>query len=130
MTFFKLINEDGLWQQLLRNKYLYRYPLTKVTHRPGDSQCWSGLIKVKDIVLNLGKFILKNGEHIRFWEDKWLGYQPSMSQYPTLYQIVRHKSATMATVLDSMPLNVSFRRALVGPNLISWHNLVARLIHV
>jgi hypothetical protein len=59
---FKLINEDGMWQRLLRNKYLERYPLSKVKHRPSDSHFWSGLMKVKDTFLNLGNFILKNGE--------------------------------------------------------------------
>jgi hypothetical protein len=127
---FKLINEDGMWQQLLRNKYLKRYPLSKVTYNPGDSHFWSGLMKVKNTFLNLGTFILKNGEQIRFWEDKWLGHQSFMTQYPSLYQIVRQKSATVATVFGRVPLNVSFRRALVGPNLILWHNLVARLIHI
>ena len=87
-------------------------------------------MKVKDTFLNLGTFVLKNGEQIRFWEDKWLGNQPFMLQYPTLYQIVRQKSATVATVLDRAPLNVSFRRALVGQNLVLWYNLVARLIHI
>jgi hypothetical protein len=53
-----------------------------------------------------------------------------MTQYPTLYQIVRQKSATVSTILGSVLLNLFFRIALVGPNLISWHNLVARLIHV
>jgi hypothetical protein len=43
-----------------------------------------------------------------------------MSQYPSLYQIVKRKSSTFGTVLGSVPLNVSFRRALVGPNLILW----------
>lgn len=33
-------------------------------------------------------------------------------------------------VFGSVPLNVSFRRALVRPNVILWNNLVASLIHV
>ena len=78
-----------MWQQLLRNKYLKRYPLSKVRHRPGDSHFWSGLMKVKDTFLNLGMFILKNGEQIRFSQDIWLGNQSFMTQYPSLYQIVR-----------------------------------------
>jgi phage antirepressor YoqD-like protein len=59
---FYMINEDDMWQWLLRNKYLKRYPLAKLTHRPGDSHFRSELLKVKDTVLNLGSFILKNGE--------------------------------------------------------------------
>jgi hypothetical protein len=53
-----------------------------------------------------------------------------MTQYLTLYHIVRQKSATVATVFGTIPLNVSFCRALVSSNLSLWHNLVALLIHV
>ena len=51
-------------------------------------------------------------------------------QYRTLYQIVRQKSATVASVFSRVPLRVSFRQALVGQNLVVWHNLVARLVHI
>jgi hypothetical protein len=127
---FKLLNEDGLWQTLLRKKYLSRYTLTKVTSKPGDSHFWAGLMKVKDTFLNLGSFILKNGTRIRFWEDRWLGLQPLMTQYPSLYNIARKKSATVASVFETVPLNVSFQRALVGENLRLWHLLVLRVAQV
>jgi hypothetical protein len=114
----------------VRNKYLERYLLSKVKLKHGDSHFWSGLMKVKDTFLNLGNFIIKNGEQIRFWQDIWMGTQSFMIRYPTLYHIVRHKSATVATVLATIPLNVSFRRALVGQNLTLWYNLVASILHV
>ncbi|WVZ90591.1 hypothetical protein U9M48_036878 [Paspalum notatum var. saurae] len=34
---FKLTNEDGLWQRLLRNKYLRNKILTQLEKKPGDS---------------------------------------------------------------------------------------------
>ena len=43
---------------------------------------------------------------------------------------MRQKSATVASVFGRVPLNVSFRRALVGQNLFLWHTLVARLVHI
>ena len=89
-----------------------------------------GFDESKGDILKHGSFFIKNGEQLRFWEDKWLGNQTFMEQYPTLYNIVRKKSATVATVFERVPLNVSFRRALVGQNLILWHNLVARLVHI
>ena len=64
---FKLINEDGLWQNLLKRKYIKDKPIAQVQKRPGDSQFLSGLMKVKDKFLNLGSFQLNNGENIRFW---------------------------------------------------------------
>ena len=50
---FKLTNEDGIWQQILRNKYLKSKTLTQVEKKPGDLQFWSGLMSVrKKIFLN------------------------------------------------------------------------------
>ena len=50
-------------------------------------------------------------------------------QYPALYNIVlgRHKSDTLAKVLEVHPPNVTFRRDLVGPRLAAWHELLQRL---
>ena len=115
---FKLINEDGLWQNLLRNKYLKSCTLSKVGRKPGDSHFWSGLLKVKDQFFGLGSFILKDGKQIRFWEDTWTGKQPLMIKFPSLYNIARKKSDTVANVFNRIPLNISFCRALVGGNLL------------
>jgi hypothetical protein len=35
--FFKLLNENGLWQDLIKKKYLYNKSITQVTRKPGDS---------------------------------------------------------------------------------------------
>lgn len=50
---FKLINEDGLWQNILRRKYLKSQTISHVQRKPGDSHFWSGLMKVKESFLNL-----------------------------------------------------------------------------
>ncbi len=59
---FKLINEQGLWQDLLKRKYLYNQYITQVDMKQGDSHFWSGLMKVKNTFLNMGSWILNNGE--------------------------------------------------------------------
>jgi hypothetical protein len=41
---FSLLNTDGAWQQLIKNKYLRNKTLTQVNKRPRDSQFWSGLM--------------------------------------------------------------------------------------
>jgi hypothetical protein len=120
---FKLLNEDGVWQQLLRNKYLKNKTLTQVQHMSGDSQFWVGLVKVKEEFLSLGRFRLGDGSQVRFWEDAWITPRPLKSIFPTLYNIVRRKGASMRTVLSLTPLNVAFRRSLVGVNLQAWHEV-------
>ena len=44
---FKPTNEDGIWQLILRNKYVKSKTLTQVEKKSGDSQFWSGLMSVK-----------------------------------------------------------------------------------
>ena len=92
--------------------------------KPGDSQFWKGLMGVKEQFIQFGRFVLKDGSQIRFWEDKWLGNTTLGEQYPILYNIVRSKNDTVATVLQSVLPNISFRRYLVGDKLIAWHNLL------
>lgn len=58
---FRLINKDGVWQNLLRRKYLYNKSLTQVQHRPRDSHFWNGLMKVKHAFLSCGTFTVHSG---------------------------------------------------------------------
>jgi hypothetical protein len=67
---FKLINEDGLWQTIICNKYLVGQTIGRVDRKPGDSHFWSSLMKAKEAFLMHGSFNLNNGKQIQFWEDK------------------------------------------------------------
>jgi hypothetical protein len=53
-----------------------------------------------------------------------------MVKYPSLYQIVRKKQVSVASVLHSIPLNISFRRALTGERLELWKELVRQVCDV
>jgi hypothetical protein len=82
-------------------------------------------MNVKDTFLGLGSFKVKDGSQTRFWVDTWLGYKPLKDRFPTLFNIVRRKHDSVKIVLSSVPLNISFRRNLVGSNLRDWHRIVA-----
>jgi hypothetical protein len=45
---FKILNEDGVWQELLTDKYLHSKSLSQVTSQPSDSPFWKGIMKVKE----------------------------------------------------------------------------------
>jgi hypothetical protein len=96
----------------------------------GDSQFWAGLMKVKEEFLSLGKFDLGDGSQVRFWEDSWIRPRPLKSLFPALYNIVRNKDTLVRTVLSMTPLNVTFRRSLVGVNLQVWHDVVVMVADV
>ena len=85
---------------------------------------------MKDTFLDYGSFRLGNGSQIRFWEDKWLGSIPLKDKFPGLFNIVRRKHDTVAQVLRSSPLNISFHRTLVANNLGDWHKIVYSILDV
>ena len=60
----------------------------------------------------------------------WLGDKPFSEVYPSLFQIVRRKEDTVANVLRSVPLNVSFRCGLVNANRMAWLDLVPKVVQV
>ena len=118
------VETEATWAQILRNKYLHSKTLSQVTVRPTDSPFWKGLMRVKSVFFNRTKFVVGNGTSTRFWEDTWLGETPLALQYPSLYNIVQRRDAYVATVLQSNPLNIQFRRTLVGNCWEAWLHLV------
>ncbi|WVZ99656.1 hypothetical protein U9M48_044919 [Paspalum notatum var. saurae] len=125
-----LLNTMACGNNSLTNKYLHSTSLTQVKARPYDSHFWRGLMKIKDEVFSLGSFVVKNGSKTRFWEDTWIGDIPFKVKYPLIYNIVREPHATVAKVMATSPLQVSFRRSLVDNKLIEWQSLVAQITHV
>src|SRR6185437_1104605 len=125
-----LLNTNGIWQTILTNKYLGSKSLTQVHAKPYDSHFWRGLMKIKDEVFANGSFNIKDGAKTRFWDYVWEGQVPFKAKYPSLFTVVRDPHATVAKVLATRPLNLSFRRILVDNKLLEWHNLVAQITHV
>ena len=87
-------------------------------------------MRKKVMFFRRAKFFVGNGMTTRFWEDTWLGETPLALQYPSLYNIVQCKEDYVATVLNSVPLNIQFRRSLVGERWNAWLHLVRRLMDV
>ena len=62
-------------------------------------------------------------------QDSGKIHEPLRQQYPSLYAIVRKKNQSVASVLRARPLNISFRRALVGDKLRLWIQLVSLVMN-
>ncbi|WVZ62771.1 LOW QUALITY PROTEIN: hypothetical protein U9M48_012475, partial [Paspalum notatum var. saurae] len=110
---FRLLTTEGTWQQMLRNKYLESKPLSQ-----------SSLMKVKQDFLQFVNFIIRDGSHIRFWEDRWLGDLMLREQYPCLCNIARDKYTSVASSISTNPRNLSWRRDLM------WNNLLPRIANI
>jgi hypothetical protein len=124
------IQNKCLWQTIIRKKYLANQTIGKTQKKLRVSHFWAGLMEAKPDCLRFGSFHLNNGEQIRFWKDKWLGNYSFQQQYPSLPNILRKKSDTVAQVLSTIPLNISFGRFLTGNNLVLWNGLILRVMNI
>ena len=77
-------------------------------------------MKIKEEFFTRGYFKVGNGMNTRFWEDTWLGDTPLAQEYPMLYNVVHRKQVSVANVLSSSPLNITFRRSLTGNSWGKW----------
>jgi hypothetical protein len=66
---WRLETGNGIWQEIVKAKYLQGNPIGNVSHRLGGSQVWSDLLKVKNIYLRGGDIKTKNGKNTIFWTD-------------------------------------------------------------
>jgi hypothetical protein len=69
---WKLFNEDGIWQQILRKKYLQK-KLCHAVAKNGDSHFWQGLMDIKKLFWKNCRVQVRNGIKTRFWEYQWIG---------------------------------------------------------
>jgi hypothetical protein len=90
---FKIINEEGMWQDLLYNKYLKTKTIAEVRAKPTDSPFWKGLMHQKETFLKYGSFVVGDGEGTRFWEDTWLGAERLLPNTPTYTPLLTTKTS-------------------------------------
>jgi hypothetical protein len=82
---WRLENESGLWQDVVRAKYLQNATIGTVSHKMGDSPVWPDLLKVKSIYLRGRLITTKNGKNTLFWKDIWIGDKPLCIQALVLF---------------------------------------------
>ncbi|RVW97057.1 putative ribonuclease H protein [Vitis vinifera] len=121
----------------LLGKWLWRYPRESTTlwhhvilsiygtHSNGwdantlvrwSHRCpWKAIAQVFQDFFKYTRFVVGDGERIRFWEDLWWGDQPLKSQYPRLFRVVTDKNIPISSIFDSARLfswNFNFCRNL------------------
>ena len=58
---FKFLTGEGVWQTLLRRKYVGSKAVSQVYWKPGDSHFWAGLMATKKYFFSYGSFSIKDG---------------------------------------------------------------------
>ena len=91
--------------------------------KPGYSQFWSGLMKVKDIFYKFCRRTVNSGRSTCFWEDTWHNNMPLMEAFPRLYDISFDKNIRVDKVVRSNGACLVFRRCLWGNLADHWRQL-------
>jgi len=108
---WKLDNEKGLWQDIVKAKYLKDGTISSVKHKIDDSPVWTDLLSVRHIYLKGRSLKVNNGKNTLFWEDSWLNNQPLCIRAPFLYDLCNEKFITVHQVLHKNG-QLDFRRWL------------------
>ena len=79
------------------------------------------------------RFVVGDGDRIRFWEDLWWGDQPLGVQYPRLLRVVTDKNTLISSILGStrpFSWNFNFRRNLSDSEIVDLEGLMRSLDHL
>jgi hypothetical protein len=106
-----LESNDGLWQKLVRAKYLKDRPIARAEHKQGDSYCWSELLKVKKLYLENKTLIVGNGKQTSFWDDAWCTRNPLKHKFIGLFEICEQQHISVQEASNSH-YNLRYRRWL------------------
>jgi len=96
---WRLDNEEGLWQNIVKAKYIKGAPIGAITHRPDDSPIWTDLLKIKYFYMKNRKVKVNNGQSTLFWEEPWMKEKPLCILHPVLYDLCLDKKISIHSVL-------------------------------
>jgi mannosylglycoprotein endo-beta-mannosidase len=121
---WRLENEEGDWQKILKFKYFKNGIITQDRKYVGCSHFWSGLMEVKNVFYSCCKRVLGDGCKTRFWEDVWVGEKPLSVLFPRLYNLTFSQGVSVARVFAQDFNCIRFRRCLYGESLEMWNKLL------
>ncbi|RVW60294.1 putative ribonuclease H protein [Vitis vinifera] len=91
---------------------------------------WKAIALVFQEFSKFTRFVVGDGDRIRFWDDLWWGDQPLGVQYPRLLSIITDKNAPISSILGySRPFswNFNFRRNLTDSEIEDLEGLMRSL---
>jgi hypothetical protein len=88
---WKLENEFGMWQEIVKYKYLKKIQLSLSSINKLILLYGADLIKVKEIYLQGRKMCVKDGKSTLVWRDTWLYSDPLYTLFHDLFKLCEQK---------------------------------------
>jgi hypothetical protein len=124
-----LESEEGLWQDIVRLKYVKQSPICMIPHRIDDSPLWKDLMKIRHLYLKGRTFKLNNGRGVSFWLDCWLDDTRLCLCYPVLFYLSTDQKISIHEVARNGWV-IQFKVRLYGILREQWYQLAANLNRV
>ena len=121
---WRLDNEEGDWQEIIRAKYLGRDTVASVKGRITDSPCWKAIMKVKDLYMVGRKVVVHSGNIARLWTDPVGDQVPFADQFPQLFAICNKPECVVKDCVEAN-LVTFFRRRLTYELNELWKKMVS-----
>jgi hypothetical protein len=102
---WKFENNEGLWQDIVKIKYVKNTPISFIKCRQSDSPMGGGEIKVRHIYLQGREFKINSGRLVSFWLDPWMNGKPLCTTYHVLYDLCMNQRSSVREVME---MNESF----------------------
>jgi hypothetical protein len=124
-----LQNRNGLWQDIVKLKYVKGAHVGLIKNKMSDSPVWSDLMKIRHIYLRGREYKINNGKLISFWTDSWLGKVPICVEYPLLYEQCTNQNISVEKVAHDGWV-IHFKVSLSPIFRDQWYNLAQKLNEV
>uniref|UniRef100_A0A0A8XWS4 Uncharacterized protein n=1 Tax=Arundo donax TaxID=35708 RepID=A0A0A8XWS4_ARUDO len=93
---WKLEKSEGIWQEIVRKKYVGNKCISQIKHKATDSPVWSDLLKVRKLYLRGRVMLLGNGTNIDFWNDIWCKNITLCEKFAELFQVNHNQQMSVA----------------------------------
>lgn len=126
---WKLDTQVGLWQDIVKARYLCNKTVATVSPRFSDLPCWKNLLKVRDLYMVGRKIKTESGNLTRLWKDSINGLIPFMEQFPRFFDICTNQECTVDK-LCTVNISSFFRRRLDPVLLDQWNDLRKSVVNI
>jgi len=98
------MKDNGLWKQVLKSKYGSWRNLNDPNISRLASRWWLDIHKVCGSTQQglwfdeSYEWVLREGDKVKFWEDKWVGVEALKRRFPRLYSILECKDRLVGEV--------------------------------
>jgi hypothetical protein len=122
-------DENKLWKKIIEEKYCKGSSIF-YSDRKQASPFWKGVILAAQALKFGYRWVVGNGQKVRFCEDIWIGTAPLAVQFWELYCICNEKTEVVADTWVDGELKLTFRRTFDDRMMQTWYELGAVLDEV